>query len=384
MSFKSLIWALFFVGVVAYEDPQHKPQPEDFTYEDRSRGYTTTYPINFILEYHETMPTSTITADFELNGEIQSVGFDFRGGGLTPAAGLEIYTKMCSMHNVMNGECAESLRDIALTKMATKLVAEVCASHERLSRCVELGTKSLFEGIAILKQAQAVQGDSEDYPVVDGSSSNNKSSRNPGVGPVEEGNGEALVKLPSFQDFESERYKGLCDTLAARSDDLAGSARNFIVEGGLWTGDIEEREVFVQTLNTVDFATSFMGGDGGGTATTKSWVYLEVGFNAGHSAAIALATFPRVVVRSFDICSHAYSRPNFDHLVGLFGAPRLSLSCGDSRLTLPRAAAAVAAGAVAGFRDSEKEGSSSNLADLVRVDGGHHFEVRADSHCTLF
>jgi hypothetical protein len=126
------------------------------------------------------------------------------------------------------------------------------------------------------------------------------------------------------------------------------------------------------------------GGGGGGTATTKSWVYLEVGFNAGHSAAIALATFPRVVVRSFDICSHAYSRPNFDHLVGLFGAPRLSLSCGDSRLTLPRAAAAVAAGAVAGFRDSEKEGSSSHLADLVRVDGGHHFEVRADSHCILF
>ena len=33
---------------------------------------------------------------------------------------------------------------------------------------------------------------------------------------------------------------------------------------------------------------------------------IEVGFNAGHSTALLLSTFPTVEVWSFDLCEHPY------------------------------------------------------------------------------
>ena len=95
------------------------------------------------------------------------------------------------------------------------------------------------------------------------------------------------------------------------------------------------------------------------------WWALEVGFNAGHSAAVLLAAFPRAALRSFDLCAHAYTEANAAWLQAHFGsssgggsggggggggggAPtvhsgqRLHLTCGDSPDILPAAAAAAA------------------------------------------
>jgi hypothetical protein len=113
-----------------------------------------------------------------------------------------------------------------------------------------------------------------------------------------------------------------------------------------------------------------------------------VGFNAGHSAAVLLASFPRARVASFDSCVHPYTVPNFEWLVERFGPERLSLRCGDSRSTLP---AAVAADASVAGEKTETLGSDfqpgkaraagidglSELADIVRIDGGHQFPVAA-------
>jgi hypothetical protein len=151
-------------------------------------------------------------------------------------------------------------------------------------------------------------------------------------------------------------------------------------------------------------------------------VALEVGFNAGHSSALLLAAFPRASLRSFDLCAHAYAAANAAWLQAHFAAAatdgkapgssnthrsargargrrRFSLTCGDSRDTLPAAAAAdAAAAAAAAHADADADAAAAvasspqgsatvdavaedagewPLADLVRVDGGHAFEVAA-------
>jgi hypothetical protein len=87
---------------------------------------------------------------------------------------------------------------------------------------------------------------------------------------------------------------------------------------------------------------------GSSTPVDGEWLALEVGFNAGHSAALLLATFPRASLRSFDLCAHVYTKSNAAWLQTQFEAsninrfngtyPRFALSCGNSRETLPAAA----------------------------------------------
>ena len=60
---------------------------------------------------------------------------------------------------------------------------------------------------------------------------------------------------------------------------------------------------------------------------------LEVGFNAGHSAAIMLLANPRLTVRAFDTCGMAYTRPCLDFLNSVFG-DRIALVEGPSQLTV--------------------------------------------------
>lgn len=61
---------------------------------------------------------------------------------------------------------------------------------------------------------------------------------------------------------------------------------------------------------------------------------LEIGFNAGHSAAIMLLANPRLTVRAFDTCGLAYVRPCLDFLNSVFGG-RITLVEGLSQVTVP-------------------------------------------------
>ena len=56
--------------------------------------------------------------------------------------------------------------------------------------------------------------------------------------------------------------------------------------------------------------------------------YLEVGFNAGHSAGMVLEMFPGVNVTSFDLCSHEYTPRAFEQLKKMF-SDRVELICGN-------------------------------------------------------
>ena len=86
---------------------------------------------------------------------------------------------------------------------------------------------------------------------------------------------------------------------------------------------------------------------------------LEVGFNAGHSAAIMLLENPEVRITAVDIGSHAYSRPCADVLAREFGG-RLRFLWGDSRTVL-----------------EASEGLAARDFDLVHIDGGHGDDVFA-------
>jgi hypothetical protein len=153
------------------------------------------------------------------------------------------------------------------------------------------------------------------------------------------------MNLPTFSDFEQATYAGICGDLS----NLANLHEK--LEGNIWTdGSKLEREALLMAVAGVDAATAAAG--------TPSWTYLEVGFNAGHSAAMILSAFPRSRVQSFDICQHAYTRPNLKFLIQYFGSLRLDLVCGDSRLTLQAA-----------------QSHNRMPADVIRVDGGHTFEV---------
>jgi len=64
---------------------------------------------------------------------------------------------------------------------------------------------------------------------------------------------------------------------------------------------------------------------------------LEVGFNAGHSALLALMGDPALVYTGIDICQTKYTVPCAQYLAQAFGS-RFTLIKGDSREVLPRIA----------------------------------------------
>ena len=61
---------------------------------------------------------------------------------------------------------------------------------------------------------------------------------------------------------------------------------------------------------------------------------LEIGFNAGHSAAIMLLANPYLTIRAFDACEFDYSEPCLDFLNSVF-RNRISLVRGMSQMTVP-------------------------------------------------
>lgn len=85
---------------------------------------------------------------------------------------------------------------------------------------------------------------------------------------------------------------------------------------------------------------------------------LEIGFNAGHSALLALAAEPGLRYVGVDICRHSYTKPCGEVLREIFG-DRFELIAGDSRTVLPRL----------------YEKRPQLAPDLFHVDGGHGVET---------
>lgn len=170
-------------------------------------------------------------------------------------------------------------------------------------------------------------------------------------------------------EFEAAAYAPILDELSAR----AAALQYEYVEGGFWAPNLFDgvhraagtenvavfalkRECYLARLLAVDAA-----------AGGAPWVLGEVGGNAGHSAAMVLATFPHASVEVYDLCEHAYTVPNFEYLQGVFGKDRVSLACGDSRATL----------ADAHRRRGAAAAAAAPRWDAVHIDGGHDFEVAA-------
>jgi Methyltransferase domain len=84
----------------------------------------------------------------------------------------------------------------------------------------------------------------------------------------------------------------------------------------------------------------------------------ETGFNAGHSSFNFLTANPQVVVHSFDISSHGYSKRIAKKLSEMFPG-RFFYHSGDSQKTIPQFIA---------------ENPQVNCS-LINVDGGHTFEI---------
>ncbi|RYD67539.1 MAG: class I SAM-dependent methyltransferase [Verrucomicrobiaceae bacterium] len=90
-------------------------------------------------------------------------------------------------------------------------------------------------------------------------------------------------------------------------------------------------------------------------ARVKSRV-LEIGFNAGHSAALMLHANPTLTYFGIDICQHAYTEPCM-HVMSARFPGRVSFFAGDSGLAYPY------------------EFERYRACDLIHIDGGHSQEM---------
>ena len=88
-------------------------------------------------------------------------------------------------------------------------------------------------------------------------------------------------------------------------------------------------------------------------------IALEIGFNAGYSAALLLIACPRLRLTCVDIGDHGYTRPCFEKLAEAFPG-RVDLVIGDSRIVVPMLRSMT---------------PMSQRYDLVHVDGCHFPEV---------
>nr|WP_199290590.1 class I SAM-dependent methyltransferase [Synechococcus elongatus] len=70
------------------------------------------------------------------------------------------------------------------------------------------------------------------------------------------------------------------------------------------------------------------------SSATQAQKILEIGFNAGHSAALMLLANPNSNLLAFDICEHRYTEGCFAVLAERF-PHRIDLIAGDSNTTLP-------------------------------------------------
>lgn len=83
----------------------------------------------------------------------------------------------------------------------------------------------------------------------------------------------------------------------------------------------------------------------------------EIGFNAGHSAALFLLNAPDAEFTFFDLGEHAYTRPCFKYIDSAFPTTKKTMVYGDSRTIIPS------------WLSTHKDAIAS--FDVVHVDGGH-------------
>ena len=91
----------------------------------------------------------------------------------------------------------------------------------------------------------------------------------------------------------------------------------------------------------------------------------EVGFNAGHSAALWLENTAVEHLHSFDVLDHPYSKAQVE-LVSRLYPGRFTMHGGDSRRTLPQFASQLKSMPV-----HERSPQHGSLCDLWYIDGGH-------------
>lgn len=94
------------------------------------------------------------------------------------------------------------------------------------------------------------------------------------------------------------------------------------------------------------------------SAATEAQEILEIGFNAGHSAALMLLANPDSKLLAFDICEHRYTEGCFAVLADRF-ANRIDLIPGDSNTTVPL------------FRLEHP----AVYFDLLHIDGSHNYQA---------
>ena len=82
---------------------------------------------------------------------------------------------------------------------------------------------------------------------------------------------------------------------------------------------------------------------------------LEIGFNAGHSAALMLLANPHSHITIFDLAEHPYTIPCLEYLIEEFPGRIRKAILGDSRVTLPKFVRSA---------DGQK-------FDVIHIDGGH-------------
>jgi hypothetical protein len=83
---------------------------------------------------------------------------------------------------------------------------------------------------------------------------------------------------------------------------------------------------------------------------------MEIGFNAGHSALLLLASNPNLKLTSIDLCYHKYTVPCYEYLKSIFG-DRINLIQANSLVAFP-------------LLDNVCDGF-----DFYIIDGGHGIDV---------
>lgn len=93
---------------------------------------------------------------------------------------------------------------------------------------------------------------------------------------------------------------------------------------------------------------------------------MEVGFNAGHSVALYTHANPNIIVRSFDICTHKYTKLCSEYIVDNTKYD-FKLIEGDSRATL-------------------KSYDPTSRFDIIHIDGGHGYNAASSdlTECRKF
>ena len=132
---------------------------------------------------------------------------------------------------------------------------------------------------------------------------------------------------------------------------------------------LEHRRRFNATWNTAKKRQRYMEGHSSEVSSQsrlyywlsrRPWVktICEIGFNAGHSTLQWLAASEDVIVYSFDLGEHAYTRPMAAYFSQTF-PDRFHLNIGDSLQTVPL------------FTRNH----SDVKCDVLVVDGGHSYEI---------